>query len=68
MTIIFEMAHFKKILPEVNASSIPQIISAKTDDNDLMNLKKKDFCSNKMVVASILSASQSKLTYDYIYF
>src|SRR5436190_15176956 len=44
------------------------ITPAKTDDNDLTNLKEKDFCGSEVVIASVSSASQSKPTYDRTYF
>jgi hypothetical protein len=52
-------------LPEVNVPSTSQITPAKADDNDLTNLKEKDFCGGKVLIANILSASQS---YNCSYF
>ncbi|PKB93279.1 hypothetical protein RhiirA5_441789 [Rhizophagus irregularis] len=59
----------EKILPEVNASSTPQIITpAKANDNDFMGLKKEDFCDSEIIITSISSASQFKPAYDHFYF
>ncbi|GES96448.1 hypothetical protein GLOIN_2v1480197 [Rhizophagus clarus] len=44
---ISEMAYPKKILPEVNVPSTPQITPAKADDNDLTDLKEEDFCGGE---------------------
>ena len=65
VTKISEMARPEKI---VNASSTPQITPAKANDNDLMDLKEEDFCDGEVVITSVLSASQSKPTYDRTYF
>ena len=58
ITKISKMTCPKKILPEINAPSTPQITSAKVDDNDLTDLKEEDFCSGEVVIASVSSASQ----------
>ena len=65
MTEISETAHPGKKLPEVNAPSTPQITPAKADDNDLTDLKEEDFCGGEVLIANVLSASQS---YDRSYF
>ncbi|PKC61601.1 hypothetical protein RhiirA1_466300 [Rhizophagus irregularis] len=36
----------------------------KTNDNDLTNLKKEDFCDDEVVIASVSFASQFKPIYD----
>ncbi len=68
MTEISKIARPEKILPKVNAPFIPQITSAKADNNDLTDLKEEDFCNDEVVIANISSTSQSKPTYDRIYF
>ncbi|RGB32531.1 hypothetical protein C1646_762797 [Rhizophagus diaphanus] len=62
---ISETARPKKILPEVNTPSTSQITPAKADDNDLMDLKEKNFYGGEVVIASVSSASQSKLDHSY---
>ena len=62
VTEISETAGSRKNLPEVNAPSTPQIIPAKADDNDFMDLKEEDFCGGEVVIAS---ASQSKPDHSY---
>ncbi|RIA89105.1 hypothetical protein C1645_825349 [Glomus cerebriforme] len=57
VTKISETACSEKILPKVNTLSTLQITLAKTDDNDLTDLKEKDFCGDEMVIASVSSAS-----------
>ncbi|CAG8843557.1 5968_t:CDS:1, partial [Racocetra persica] len=42
-----------KKLPEVNTPSIPQIIPAKADDNNLTDLKKEDFCGGEVLIANV---------------
>src|SRR5437764_14565638 len=59
MSKISEMTCPRKKLPEVNALSTSQI------NNDLTDLKEEDFCGGKVLIANVLSASQS---YDRSYF
>ncbi|GBB90185.1 hypothetical protein RclHR1_17070004 [Rhizophagus clarus] len=58
---ISETARPKKILPEINTPSTPQITPAKANDNDLTNLKEEDFCGGEVVIASVSSAYRSFL-------
>jgi hypothetical protein len=54
----------EKILP-IPLGSTPQITPAKADDNDLTDLKEEDFCGGEVLIANVLSTSQS---YDRSYF
>ncbi len=62
---ISETACPGKKLPEVNALFTSQITPAKADDNNLTDLKKEDFCDGEVLIANVLSASQS---YNRSYF